>query len=279
MSRNLAVSTALFDGYDMALAFDEIAAAGCQRVEPAFIAGYTDFTEATFSETTARQLAKQAKLAGVTIAAVSAHMDLGAADVETSARLERRIHFVSACGSKVLISNAGLAQDADRIAQRLELVVPLCEQLGIMLALENPGHGTGSLIHDVQSGQAFLERFEHSSVRLNYDAGNVYSYSGGIQQPGNDLVEGGQRGIGYVHLKDLKLEAPDWIFCPIGEGDVNFSELLHILEPDIPVSIELPLRLRRPGKGDPVRQREAIPLPALRTAMRDSLRAVAVAQR
>lgn len=76
MSR-LAISTALFDGQDMAVALEEIAAAGVQRVEPAFIAGYSAFAETSFSEGAARKLADLAVQSSLSIAAVSAHMDLG----------------------------------------------------------------------------------------------------------------------------------------------------------------------------------------------------------
>jgi hypothetical protein len=39
------------------------------------------------------------------------------------------------------------------------------------------------------------------------------------------------------------------------------------------VAIELPLRLRRPGRGDPVRAAEPLPLAMIREAIRCSLAA------
>ena len=271
---NLAVSTALFDGYPMPIAFEEIAAAGCHRVEPAFITGYTDFTEASFSEQTARELARQAALAGLSIAAVSAHMDLGAADPEVADKLERRIRFAAACDCQVLITNAGLACDAERIAQSIEALLPLCEDTGVMLALENPGHGTGAAIFDAGSGQSLIARFTHPLVRMNYDAGNVYSYSRGTRQPAADLAESGLEGIGYLHLKDLRAEGEDWDFCAIGAGVLDLASLLAHLPHDLPMSLELPLRLYRPSKGDPVRRAEPLPLHVLRQALGQSISSV-----
>ena len=271
----LAISTALFDGYDMAVAFDEIAAAGFERVEPAYITGYTDFTEATFSEQTARKLVAQAEQARLEIAAISAHMDLGSPDSSVPDRLQQRIRFAATCDCHVLITNAGMAADAGLIAQRIEAALPLCEDAGVMLALENPGHGTGAAIIDARSGQEFVARFAHRLLQINYDAGNVYSYSGGQRQPGDDLAQSGTKNIGYLHLKDIRSEGDGWAFSPIGSGMVDFASVLIRVPPDLPISLELPLRLSRPQKGDPVRQAERLPLQKLRQALRGSTLAIA----
>lgn len=278
MSR-LAVSTVLFDGYEMGQAFDEIAASGLGFVEPAFIPGYTDFTEADFSEAAGQGLAARAARSGLNIGAVSAHMDLGQPGEAGFSMLARRIRFAAACASPVLISNAGLARDADTIAEHVEAALPLCEALGVMLALENPGHGSGAMIHDVASGTAFVARFAHPLLRLNYDAGNVYSYSGGTLQPGDDIATAGTAAIGHGHLKDLSASAGDWGFCAIGAGLVDYPALMRRLPAALPLSLELPLRLARPGRGDPVRSPTALPLPMLRAALETSLRALASLER
>ena len=267
----LAISTVLFDGYEMAVAFEEIGAAGLNLVEPAFIEGYTDFTEASFAESAAKALASRAAAAGLAMGAVSAHMDLGQPGEAAEAMLARRIRFAAACQCPVLITNAGQVRDADVIVRRLEAALPLCEELGVMLALENPGHGSGAAIHDAASGVAFLARLDHPLLRLNYDAGNVYSYSGGRLQPGDDLAMANTTRIGHLHLKDLSASGEDWAFCAIGEGLVDFRAVLRRLPSDLPMSLELPLRLARPKRGDPVRQSEPLPLPTLRKALRESL--------
>lgn len=272
---NLAISTALFDGYETTIAFDEIAAAGFTRVEPAYIAGYTSFTEATFSDHTASKLVADAEQAGLGIAAISAHMNLGSPDPSVLERLKQRIRFAAACNCRVVITNAGMAADADLIAERIELALPLCEEIGITLALENPGHGTGAAIVDARSGREFVARFAHQLLQLNYDAGNVYTYSGGHKQPGEDLAQSGTQHIGYLHLKDVRSQGQDWDFCPLGGGIIDFASVMKLVPPDLPVSLELPLRLSRPQKGDPVRQAKRLPLHKLRRALRDSALALA----
>jgi sugar phosphate isomerase/epimerase len=271
MMSRLAISTALFDGQDMAVALEEIAAAGVQRVEPAFIGGYSAFAETSFSEGAARKLADLAVQSSLSIAAVSAHMDLGHIAPDAASMLERRIRFAAACNCRVLITNAGLAADMDRIVSRIEAALPLCEELGVRLALENPGHGTGAAIYDMASGQRFVRRFGHPLVQLNYDAGNVYTYSGGRLQPSSDVGSSGVEEIGYLHLKDIAGGGDDWAFCALGRGEVHYAEFLPLVPHDLPVSIELPLHLTRPGRRDPVRREVPIPLATLRSALRHSL--------
>lgn len=268
---NLAVSTALFDGYNMAVAFEEIARAGLRKVEPAFISGYSDFTEATLSEDHAAQLTRQAREAGLTIAAVSAHMDLGRPGGATLERLQRRMRFVSACGCEVLITNAGLAEDLDRIRATLEAALPLAQTLGVMLALENPGHGTGAAIHDISSGMKLISHLPHPLVRLNYDAGNVYTYSDAALQPSEDLNGIDLIDIGYIHLKDISLKGADWSFCPAGDGLVDLVGLFKRIGPNFPMSLELPLRLHRPDRGPPVRSEARLPIDHLRNALGRSI--------
>ncbi|WP_108398891.1 sugar phosphate isomerase/epimerase family protein [Devosia submarina] len=267
---NLAVSTALFDGHDMAVAFEEIAQVGLRKAEPAFIGGYSNFTEATLSEDNGTQLARQAREAGLTIAAVSAHMDLGKSGDEPLEQLQRRIRFVSACDSSVLITNAGQAEDRDRIEATIEAALPLAETLGVMLALENPGHGMGAAISDISSGKDLIGRLDHSLVRLNYDAGNVYTYSGATLQPGQDLRGRDLTGIGYIHLKDIAAAGDDWSFCPLGDGLVDLAGLFKMISSKFSMSLELPLHLNRPGRGVPVRAAR-LPIAHLREALTRSL--------
>lgn len=268
---NLAVSTALFEGHDMAVAFDEIARAGLHKAEPAFIAGYSEFNEDTLSESNAKQLTRLAAGSGLTIAAVSAHMDIGRPGDATVRHLERRIRFVSACDCKVLITNAGLAADLDRIQATLEAILPLAEFLGVMIALENPGHGEGAAIHDISSGRSLIARLDHPLVRLNYDVGNVYTYSAATLQPGEDLKRHDLSGVGYIHLKDIYAMGADWSFCPLGDGLIDLADLFDVIGTRFPISLEIPLHLFRPGRGAPVKAEARLPIDQLREALARSL--------
>lgn len=271
---DISVSTALFDGHSLETAFEEIAAAGIRSVEPAYIAGYTDFTEDDFSEASGHKLAELANKWGLRCGSISAHLDLGSSKAQTQAMLNRRIQFAAASGARILVTNAGLALDKDRILARVEAALPLCEDLNITLALENPGHGAGAAIHDAASGIALVRQLDHQHLRLNYDTCNVYSYSGGQKQPRDDLAGVDRSWFGQLHIKDLRSKGPDWHFCAIGDGEVDNEAVLQQL-PGLPLSLELPMRLSRPMRGDPKRTGEPLVLSVTRAALLRSTEFVA----
>lgn len=271
-----AVSTAVFDGHPMEVAFAELASLGVTRVEPAFIRGYTDFGEDSFGEAGAARLAAALRAEGLEVQGVSAHMDLSGPDA--GAMLARRIAFAGRVGARVLITNAGPSARRDAILRRLEEALPALEAGGVTLALENPGHGTGDLIGRGEKGAALVRALEAPRVRLNVDVGNLLTYAGSVE-PG---LSSALPLAAHAHLKDIAEEGPDWRFVPLGDGLVDWVAVagaLRRLSPGLPVAVELPLRLSRPGRADPVRAAGPRPLPVLRDAIRRSLSAWAEASR
>jgi sugar phosphate isomerase/epimerase len=106
--RTVSVSTALFDGYPLEKAFEEIAASGAHSVEPAFIKGYIDFDESAFSDGNGRRLARLIADAGLGVTAVSAHLDLaceGAVEM-----MRRRIAFAASVSRALSSAAAALAR-------------------------------------------------------------------------------------------------------------------------------------------------------------------------
>lgn len=265
-----AVSTAAFDGYPIEVALDELAALGVRAVEPAFIRGYTSFDEGAFSETGAQRLADALAARGLAVQGVSAHLDLSSP--EAGAMLRRRIGFAGALGAPVLITNAGPEAGRAAILARLDEALPELEAAGVTLALENPGHGSGDLIGQGEAGAALVSALGSSRVRLNLDVGNLLTYAGGVE-PG---LSAALPFAAHAHLKDVATHGPDWRFVALGDGLVDWRAAraaMARLAPGLPVAVELPLRLSRPGRGDPVRAAEPLPLPAIREAVRRSLRA------
>lgn len=270
--RVVSVSTALFDGYPMEQAIEEIGLAGARSVEPAYIKGYVSFDESAFSQAGARRLRTILEAAGLPSLAVSAHLDLGAPDALDM--LERRIRFAAGIGARFVITNAGAASMQDAIVGVLERVIPVCEASGIVVALENPGHGAGDILGDGRMGAALLARLSSSSVRMNYDAGNIVTYSHGRVPPHADFPAA-RDWVSHLHLKDILCLPDEWRFTAVGEGAVDYAALWPLLPPDLPVALELPLRLQRPGRGDPVRMSERRDLETIRSALATSLRHVA----
>jgi sugar phosphate isomerase/epimerase len=266
--RIVSISTALFDGYPLETAIGEIARSGAPHVEPAFIKGYVDFDETTFSSGSARQLLSMIEAAGLGVHAVSAHMDLSSA--EAVAMLDRRIGFAQDVGARVLITNAGPRAGRDRIIETILALQARLEGWGGMLALENPGHGMDDLIGNAAEGKALIDVIESPHVRLNHDAGNVFTYSREALQPTDDYRSAAD-AVGHVHLKDVRATPEGWSFCAIGFGDVDVASYLAAIPKTLPLSLELPLRLERPGRADPHRATRPRSLAALRGALAQSL--------
>ncbi|MER8828932.1 sugar phosphate isomerase/epimerase [Mesorhizobium sp. M0938] len=252
----------------MELAIAEIAAAGAHHVEPAFIRGYVDFDEGMFTGTKALKLRQTAENAGLGINAVSAHLDLSAPDAVDA--LVRRVAFAAGLGASFLITNAGPITSRAIIRRTIDAVLPRLEQTGIVLALENPGHGHGDLLGSARLGASFIREIGSRHVRLNHDAGNVFTYSGETVQPAQDIAAAIDT-VGHAHLKDVVSTGAGWAFCAVGDGSVGYGPYWAILPATLPVSIELPLRLERPQRHDPQRRNTPVDIATIRSALQRSL--------
>ncbi|MFK0690677.1 sugar phosphate isomerase/epimerase family protein [Mesorhizobium sp. IMUNJ 23033] len=252
----------------MELAVEEIAAAGATHVEPAFIRGYVDFDESIFTDSKASRLRQTAENAGLGINAVSAHLDLSGPDAVDA--LSRRVAFATGLGASFLITNAGPMMNRAAIRRAIDAVLPRLERADIVLALENPGHGSGDLLGSAASGAGFIREIGSPHVRLNHDAGNVFTYSGEILQPAQDIAAAIDI-VGHAHLKDVVSTGAGWTFCAVGDGSVGYKPYWAILPATLPVSIELPLRLERPRRHDPQRLKTPVDIASIRGALRRSL--------
>ena len=249
-----------------------LADAGALHVEPAFIDGYMPFDESVFVAAQGRALASVIDGCGLAVRAVSAHTDLGQQD--SADRLLRRLDFAQGLGAKILISNATTRPQRAMLDRTLVRCLPAFQAAGVVLALENPGHGRDALIADGRSGAALLAEYDDASLRLNYDIGNAHTY--GARQLG---VAGDLRAAlpwtAHLHLKDVQDHQGDWVFCAIGQGKVGYdSALARLLPPGLPLGIEVPLRLHRPGRGDPVRRPQPLRAEEVRATVVQSLAAL-----
>ncbi|MBX3582720.1 MAG: sugar phosphate isomerase/epimerase [Rhizobiaceae bacterium] len=252
----------------MEQAIEEIAASGCRSIEPAYIKGYLDFDEEAFSAASGRDLARRIASAGLAANAVSAHMDLSNPD---SARmLRRRIGFAATLGARFLITNSGRRNSRNQIVSLLRAVSAECRAAGIKLALENPGHGSGDLIGNAREGTLLIDELGSPDVGLNYDIGNVFTYSREAKRPEADLCDRTDRII-HCHLKDVASIGNDWTFTAIGDGSIDYKAVWAHLPASLPVTIELPLRLERFGRSEPTRRSSPVSLEHIRLSLSRSL--------
>jgi sugar phosphate isomerase/epimerase len=268
-----AVSTVAFDGLGFARGADLLASLGIREVEPAYIEGYTPFGEDTFTEGSGRAVAALFADRGIAIRAISAHTDLGRPD--GAERLLRRIDFALGAGADTVVSNATAEADRDGLARTLDAALPRLEEVGAVLALENPGHGRGALLPDGRAGAAFVGAFGSPSLRLNYDIGNAFTYAQGRIDLAADLAAALPAAC-RMHLKDVAEAADGWRFCPVGAGVVGYGTRVTLAGlGGLPLTVEHPVRLWRPGRGDPVRRPEVPAEDEVRRALAASMAALA----
>ncbi len=270
----ISVSTVVLDGQAFEHGLDLLARAGARAVEPAFIEGYMPFDETTFTEAGGLRLARQIRDAGLTVRAMSAHTDLGRDD--SVAKLMRRLDFAAAAGARILISNATTTDRLSPFQRTIAAVQPELAARDIILALENPGHGQDALLPDGAKGAAVIAGLADPRIRMNYDIGNAASYGARTLDPAADLAAA-LPVTAHLHLKDLRASGEDWFFCPLGQGDIGYGTTVPVdtLPVDLPLGIEYPIRLWRPGRGDPVRRAEVPAEDEVVAAVRASLSSTA----
>ncbi len=271
MPHTLSISTALFDGHPLEVAVEEIAAAGVREVEFAFIQGYIDFDEGSLTPEYGHALADMAAASGLRSTAVSAHMDLGAP--EAVEMLERRVLFAQACGAGILITNSSLRPQRNRVLRTIDQVLTTCREHSVVLALENPGDGHDQLIGSAEDASVLFQDLDRSWVGFNYDFGNAHSYSDGRVRPEEDLTKARDILV-HGHVKEIVRSSHGWSFAPVGNGDLPWREIFLRLDrvlPDLPISLEMPMRASRPDRHKHVVRAQPLALRDIRFALATSL--------
>jgi sugar phosphate isomerase/epimerase len=156
---------------------------------------------------------------------------------------------------------SGPAARRDAFLQHLAQALKLSEQLGITIALENPADDTDAAINDGTDAAQVVAHLNHSLVRVNYDPGNFLTHRPG-SAPHLDIEPALPYCIG-VHLKDLRQEGAGWVHTALGDGAIQWDDMFNRLAlPATPpfLSIEIPTRMRRDGRGRIVLQSATLPL-------------------
>lgn len=114
------------------------------------------------------------------------------------------------------------ANDATRKA--LEKCIPLAEELGVTIALENVWN---NLWVKPKLFAAFVRSFKHPRVQSYYDIGNHVKYAPPVQ-----WIEALSDTIVKIHVKDFKLneDGHGGRFCTIGEGDADWPAVSAALD-------------------------------------------------
>lgn len=272
MNNPVIISTAPFDGYDLATAIEEIAAVGADGVEIAFIEGYTDpFTEEDFNTSYAGEIRDHLATHNIPCQSFSAHMDL---TKENGVEIfKHRMRFAHMLGAETIVTNAApLAKKVEFLTNIKELGLA-AKAIGINIGLENPGDGRANVIDTARHAGTVIDEIALDTVGLNYDFGNLISHCFEKIKPEEDYLFALPQTCHY-HVKDVLRQGDGWKFSAIGEGMIDYQKILPAIACDprpLPVSLEIPLRVARAADASPIRADTRVEINLIRQVLKRSI--------
>jgi len=278
MNNPILISTAAYDGYDLATAFKEISGTGVDLVEIAFIEGYTDpFTEDYFSDGNAAKIKSLLTEYGLKCLSFSSHVDLSRDGIVEV--FNNRMAFANKLGAKYIVSNAAPLQNKNRFMQNIRELGQTAAGLNMVIVLENPGDGKANVMDSGEPSARLIEEIGQESVKINYDFGNLLSHCFEKIRPEEDYKFVRDCAVHY-HIKDVASDDSGWYFTEIGKGTIDYREILKelaALSEPVPISLEIPLRIRRAPDASPRRESQPIDLAKIRQVMESSVNFVKTA--
>lgn len=272
MKNSLIVSSAAYDGYSFEETFASLAKLGVSCVELAFIGGYTEaFTEDYFCQENVDIVLKQLADAGLRCTSFSSHVDLTADGIVDI--FKKRMDFAKGVGAHTIVTNAAPVAKADLFYSNIERLAAHAEGLELMIGLENPGDGAANVVNQGEGASEVIEKIGSKWVGVNYDFGNLVSHCFEKVEPELDYLAC-RKHIVHYHIKDVQADDEGWHFTPIGAGAIDYASVLADIakvEPDTPVSLEIPLRLRRDKMAQPSRSETTIPLSTIESVLAESI--------
>ena len=149
----------------------------------------------------------------------------------------------------------------------------------MVIVLENPGDGKANLVDSGEPAARIIEEIGLNCVKINYDFGNLLSHCFEKIRPEEDYKFAADSTAHY-HIKDVASDASGWYFTQIGKGTIDYHtilrELAALAEP-VPISLEIPLRIRRAPDASPRRAPFPVDLTEIRQVMQRSVEFVRTA--
>jgi sugar phosphate isomerase/epimerase len=272
MNNPILISTAAYDGYDLATAFKEISRAGVDLVEIAFIEGYTDpFTEDYFNDDNAAKIMALLAEHNLKCLSFSSHVDLSRDGIVEV--FKNRLAFAEMLGSKYIVSNAAPRQNKSQFMQNIRELGQTAAGLKMVIVLENPGDGNANVMDSGEPAAHLIEEIGLENVKINYDFGNLLSHCFEKLRPEEDYKFVRACAVHY-HIKDVASDDSGWYFTEIGKGTIDYQKILKelaALSEPVPISLEIPLRIRRAPDASPRRASQPVDLAEIRRVMTGSV--------
>jgi len=249
MDKVVGVSTVAYDGYDLFVALNELSNQGYTYVELAAIKGLFEHVKLQdLTETYAIEIVEKFSELGLSSIAFSGHVDL--TEDETIPAFRQKMVFAKKIGVEIINTNAGSLDKVSKFLTNIRQIAEYAESLQMIIGLENSGRN-GDIIGSRKSSSDVMQKIRTDYVKLNYDFANVFYCFNGRVKPEEDfkyVID----YIAHLHLKDIVFKNDTWSFCEIGRGLINYRAIFRYLKKINffpPMSIEIPLRLRKIGSN------------------------------
>lgn len=183
----------------------------------------------------ARQLGRLAREAGVPIHSIvyggwgapfsdpdPKIIEKGLAGMETALRSAKALGAETVLLVPAIVNETvGYGDAYKRSQEHIRKLLPLAEQLGIIIAVENVWNKF--LLSPLEFAR-YVDEFESPWLRAYFDVGNVIIY--GYSQ---DWIRTLGKRIVKIHLKDFKRERDGYKWVNLGEGDIDWPEVRKAL--------------------------------------------------
>ncbi|MBO8436937.1 MAG: sugar phosphate isomerase/epimerase [Spirochaetes bacterium] len=227
MRRTIIANSNCYHGYSVYDALNGIAEAGFRNVELTCTRGWTEHIVPSMPFSELLRIKDALFDLSLSVPAVSGHSNL--MDPERLSDFRDNIRLAAFFGASVIVSSVGEAHIADKeklgdkgVAENIKTLLPLLEDLGMMLVLETHGeHGTATRL------RAITDMVASERVKICYDTANAIFY-GDVN--GTEDLENAIDSIGYLHVKDKAGERTEWNFPALGDGYVDFPSIFRVLD-------------------------------------------------
>lgn len=269
----ISISSGAYNGHPLETAFEETARIGATHLELIFIHGFSNpFEESWFCDDSAAQVRRLYADHGLGCGSFAAHMDLSGENAIE--HFIARMDFAKGIGATFMITYAAPLHMESVFYRNMETFVRHAEDIGIVIAFENPGDGKRNIIEAGRSGAQVIERLRSDHVKFNYDFGNLMSHYRHDVMPEEDILHVLDDTV-HLHVKDSKRTPQGWDFPAVGDGDIDFPAIFADLERrgrEIPLCLEVPISMTRDVYGKPIMAEAPLPIEEINTALTKSLR-------
>lgn len=180
-----------------------------------------------------KKVRKHAKEIGINIPALNAHTNLidgipnnrdknfkfiqGA--IELAADLEVNI-IITGGGSKNLYGFEDNYWSV--LIESLNILLEYSKKLGVFIAIEAAGL-PGNLIYNIEGMKKLFSKIDSQNIKVLFDPSHYFIR-------GDDVVKAFETfkdNVVHIHAKDAKGNYENFVFPPLGEGDINFQLLVQ----------------------------------------------------